>query len=184
VDIDCNGDLDLFVANGMLHEVPQLAQLYHNSGDGRFREISHVAGDYFRTPRLGRSVACLDWNRDLAIDLAVTYQEGNVSLLENQCATGNRLMLQLTGVESNRDAAGSRVRARIGDRVLHFHVTRNGGYFAANSPHVLIGCGNAPKIDLLEVIWPSGKTASWADVPVGSACFTRENDVRLVTRDE
>jgi hypothetical protein len=166
----------------MLHEEPQLAQLYYNSGTGRFREITHAAGDYFRTPRLGRSVACLDWNHDRALDLVVTYQEGNVSLLENQCQAGRRLMLQLTGVASNRDAAGARVRAQLGERMLHFHVARNGGYFAANDPHVLIGCGDAAQVDRLEVVWPSGAAASWSDVPVDATYHAIENEDRLLTR--
>jgi Tfp pilus assembly protein PilF len=183
LDVDCNGALDLFVANGMLHDTPQLPQMYYNSGSGRFREISHLAGGYFRLPRLGRSVACLDWNRDLRMDLVVTYQEGPVSLLENQSAVGNRIVLELTGVESNRDAVGTLIRAHIGDRVSHFYVTRNGGYFAANDPKVLIGCGDSAKIDRLEVIWPSGKSVVWSDMPVGGAYHVIEGTDQLWRRE-
>jgi tetratricopeptide (TPR) repeat protein len=181
LDVDCNGRLDLFLVNGLLHEVPQLPQLHYNRGTGRFDEISHQAGAYFRQPRLGRSVACLDWNRDRATDLVVTYQEGTVSLLENRCSLGNRIVVRLTGVASNRDAAGAVVAARFGDRTRYFHVTRNGGYFAANDPAVLVGCGDAQSVDELIVNWPSGKTSSWRNVAAGVSYLAIEDMDQLLT---
>ncbi len=182
LDVDCDGFLDLFVANGQLHEIPQRPQLYYNQGTGRFAEVSQEAGAYFRTPRMGRSVARLDWNRDLVMDLAVTYQEGSTSLLENRSVVGNRIMLQCLGASSNRDAVGALIRARIGERTLHFYATRGGGYFAANDPKIHIGCGDAARIDQLDVIWPSGHIDSWRDVVVGKSYLAIEGRERLWTR--
>ncbi len=184
LDIDCNGRLDLFVANGLLHEIPQRAQLFYNLKHGRFGEVSQTAGDDFRQPRLGRSVALVDWNRDRQTDVAVTYQTGNVSLLENRSAAGNRIVLRLTGVAANRDAIGALVRARIGDQTHHFQVTRCGGYFAANDPKILVGCGAAEKIDHLEVCWPSGRVAAWQDVGVGETYLLIEGDERLFLQND
>jgi hypothetical protein len=183
-DVECNGDLDLFVANGHLHGPPQLPQLYYNLCGGRFTEISHTAGAYFRQQWLGRSVALIDWNRDLLTDLVVTYQKEQTSLLQNTSRAGNRLVLRLVGVESNRDAVGALVEATIGDRTWHFYVTRGGGYFAANDPQVLIACGAATRIDDLRIRWPSGQVAAFQDVSAGTAYLAIEGLDALVPRSD
>jgi len=182
LDVDCDGSLDLFVANGQLHKIPQLPQLYYNSGTGRFRDISATSGEYFSRPRLGRSVARLDWNRDLLADLIVTYQSGNVSLLKNQSDAGNRLTLQCVGVASNRDAAGTVVRAQVDEQSSYFFVSTNGGYFASNDSKIMIGCGAATRIDHLDITWPNGRVVSWHDVPVGRSLVVLEGQDRLWTR--
>ena len=152
LDIDCDGRLDLFVANGHLHEPPQPAQLYYNLGGGRFREVSRESGEYFATPRMGRSVATLDWNRDLLPDVVVTYQTENTSLLLNQSAAGRRISLRMIGSISNRDAIGTRIRVRAGDRDSYFRVDRGGGYFAANVWKAALG-GLKPGIGLFVSRW-------------------------------
>jgi tetratricopeptide (TPR) repeat protein len=181
LDIDGNGALDLFVANGHLHEEAQRPQLYYNQGKGRFREISTAAGSYFAQPRLGRSVARLDWNRDLQTDLVVTYQEGNVSLLENNSKPGHAIGVRLIGRSSNRDAAGTRIKATIANKSqYHHYVTRCGGYFAANSPDILIGCGESTRAQL-EVTWPTGEIQTWQNVAVGKSYFLLEASNELLT---
>jgi tetratricopeptide (TPR) repeat protein len=177
LDLENDGALDLFVANGQLHAIAQTAQLFYNLSDGRFRDISQQAGRYFRQPRLGRSVAKLDWNRDRSTDLVVTYQTENVSLLENQSAAGHAVALKLVGSVSNRDAVGTLVRVRIGDRESHFQVSRGGGYFAANDPALLVGCGAAERIDELEIRWPSGAVANWSEAETEkNYCVIEGND--------
>ena len=167
LDIDGDGWLDLFVANGHLHEPAQLAQVYYNQGGGRFQEVSQQSGEYFASPRMGRSVATLDWNQDQSPDLVVTYQFENTSLLLNESAGRKRLTLKMIGRTSNRDAIGTRIRVRIADRDLYFRVDRGGGYFAANDPIVLVGCGGAAEAELIEVVWPSGELAIWRNVATG-----------------
>ncbi|MEX1028325.1 MAG: FG-GAP-like repeat-containing protein [Candidatus Paceibacterota bacterium] len=184
LDIDCNGWLDLFVANGHLHDIAQPAQLYYNQGGGRFREVSKDADRYFERPRMGRSVATLDWNRDRLPDLVVTYQVENVSLLLNQSTAGQRLSLRLIGSTSNRDAIGTQIRAHVGGRDSYFRVDRGGGYFAANDPQVIIGCGSAAEVDHLEVTWPSGEVASWQGVATGKAYVMIEGKGQLLLRRE
>ena len=183
-DIDCNGWLDLFIANGHLHEPAQTAQLHYNQGGGRFRDVSREAGAYFGEPRMGRSVAVLDWNRDQLPDLVVTYQVENVSLLLNESTAGRGVALKLIGSKSNRDAIGTRIRARVGERDLYYRVDRGGGYFAANDPQVIIGCSDATEIDQLEVTWTSGDVASWDDVPTGKAYRIIEGRGQLLPREE
>jgi len=174
--------LDLFVANGLLHDIAQPAQLYYNQSGGRFREMSKDAGRYFETPRMGRSVATLDWNRDRLPDLVVTYQVENVSLLLNQSTAGERLSLRLIGSTSNRDAIGTQIRARVGGRATYFRVDRGGGYFAANDPQVIIGCGSAAEVDQLEVTWPSGEVDSWQAVVTGKSYVIVEGTGQLLHR--
>ncbi len=180
LDIDCDGWLDLFVANGHLHEQTQRAQLYYNQGGGRFRELSRESGEYFATPRMGRSVASLDWNRDLLADVVVTYQTENTSLLLNQSTAGRRISLRMIGSISNRDAVGTRIRVRAGDRDTHHRVDRGGGYFAANDPVVIVGCGEVTEIELIEVVWPTGELATWRNIATGQAYTAVERTGQLL----
>lgn len=127
IDVDANGCLDVFIANGHLHNYARHPQLFYNLGGIRFRDSSTQGGDCFRQSRLGRSVAVIDIDRDLLADLAVTYQEGNVSLLHNESQAGNRLAVNLVGLASNRDAVGALVRVTVDGQQRIFRVERCGG---------------------------------------------------------
>ncbi len=174
IDVDANGWLDLFVANGELHEVAQRPQLFYNRGQLTFEEWSDRAGSYFAERRLGRSVAVIDVNRDLLADLAVTYQEGNVSLLRNDSRAGNRIGLTLVGTESNRDAIGASLTVTVAGQQQVFRVDRCGGYMAANEPTVLVGCGDRETVEQVEVTWPSGRVEQWAGLATGQAYLILE----------
>jgi uncharacterized protein HemY len=156
LDADGDGWLDLFVANGHLHDTPQTPQFYCNRGEGRFQEISQAAGAAFSRPRMGRSAALLDWNDDSRPDLVSTSQTENVSLWENRSPVGNRVVLELVGTLSNRDAEGARVTLRYGDATRTFRVSAGGGYFAGNERTLRIGIGAAQTIDDLRIDWPNG----------------------------
>jgi len=42
----------------------------------------------------------------------------------------------------------------------------DGSYASANDPRVLAGLGESADPITVRVIWPSGRTESWADVPI------------------
>jgi hypothetical protein len=42
----------------------------------------------------------------------------------------------------------------------------DGSYASANDPRVLVGIGDAPKIEKVRVEWPDGTTEEWTGVPV------------------
>lgn len=117
LDVDGDGDDDLFVANGHLDDFHHMnipyhmaAQLFINDS-GRFREVSEDTVPYLKERTLGRAVARLDWNRDGKMDLCVTHLDRPVALLENQSErVGTTLSLKWAPLSGHRDAVGTTVR--------------------------------------------------------------------------
>ncbi len=173
LDADNDGWLDLVIANGLLHDTPQLPQFYRNQ-QGRFTEQSSPAGDYFTQPKLGRSVATGDFNCDGRVDVVVSHQTEPAAVLRNDSHAGRFISLKLIGTKSARDATGAVVRAKIGDRVLVRLVSTQGGYLSANSPEIVIGLGDATAVDELQIAWPSGEQTSLGPIASGQSLFIRE----------
>ena len=142
------------------------SQLFLNHS-GQFEEISGRAGPFFEAERFGRSAAIIDWNRDLAADLIVSFLKSPVALLTNIIPNGNRLSIRLIGVSSSRDVQGARLSVTAGQRVMHFRSSTDGGYFASNENDVKIGLGPHKHVETLEVKWPSGRVQTWSQLPAG-----------------
>ena len=166
IDLDADSDQDLFVSNGHLYDIPMRSQLFLNRS-GPFEEISGRAGQFFEAERFGRSAAIIDWNRDLAADLIVSFLKSPVALLTNNSPNGNRLSVRLIGVSSSRDVQGTRLSVTVGQRVMHFRSSSDGGYFASNENDVKIGLGPHKHVETLEVKWPSGRVQTWSQLPAG-----------------
>jgi hypothetical protein len=69
---------------------------------------------------------------------------------------------------SNRDGVGAIVTAHIGERVTAFEQGAGEGFASQNSATIVIGLGEAAKIDQLIIRWPSGREQVVSDI-AGSA---------------
>jgi Flp pilus assembly protein TadD len=175
IDVDLDGWLDLFVTNGhiddyrpMQPDVPwkMPPKLYRGLDQLQFADVSQAAGCFFRGVYLGRGVARLDWDRDARPDLVVVHQNDPMALLRNVTATpAHRLVLELVGTSSNRDAANARCWITVGGRRRIFELVGGDGYLASNERRQIIGLGSATVIDSLEVRWPSGREDMWSRIP-------------------
>jgi len=165
LDGDLDGWADLVVANGHLDDFEYLnipfrmkPQFFPNQGDGGFQSSPQpTTGSYFDRELLGRSVATLDWNCDGRPDFAVSHLETPAALLTNETQhTGHWLKIRLQGVLSARDAIGTTVTVRCGERVWTRQLTAGSGYQASNERMLLFGLGDCEQVDQLVVLWPSG----------------------------
>ncbi|MGB8522052.1 MAG: VCBS repeat-containing protein, partial [Candidatus Acidiferrales bacterium] len=85
-DYDLDGWLDIYIANGHIEDAIERVQprvryaepphLFHNLGDGKFKEVTTSAGASFATPRVARGAAYGDINNDGALDLLVATNGG------------------------------------------------------------------------------------------------------------
>lgn len=172
LDVDLDGRLEVFVANGHIDDLTRHgrpyrmpAQLFRIDSQ-RFVPVSPAElGPYFQQAWLGRPVARLDWNRDGREDLVVGHLQDASSLLTNTSPeVGGFLAVRLVGVASNRDAIGTTVEVRCGDRLIARQLTAGDGYQASNERRLVIGLGQAEKIDQLTVRWPSGAVQHFNDL--------------------
>lgn len=167
-DPDLDGNLDVVQANGhVVRNAPaifkapyeQSSQLLLGDGRGRFREVSDLAGPYFREKRVGRGVAVADYDNDGRPDVAISHNAGPVILLRNETTTPNRwLRLELVGdgKKSNRSAVGAKIEVEAGGRTLTRWVTGGGSYLSASDRRVVVGLGAAAGVERVTVVWPSG----------------------------
>jgi hypothetical protein len=172
LDADLDGRLELFIANGHIDDFRKQGKPYRMpprlfAWDGRrFVEVAaSELGDYFRRQWLGRAVARIDWNRDGKDDLLVGHLHDESALLTNTTReSGRSLSIRLFGVQSNRDAIGTAVSARVGGRTMVRQLTAGDGYQASNERRLIIGTGSAAQVDELIVRWPSGTIQHFENV--------------------
>ena len=179
-DFDLDGDLDLVVANGHIDETvrnirgnvgyAQPPHLFLNQGNGTFRDAAADAGREFAQPRVGRGLACGDFDRDGDVDLLVTTNNGPAVLFRNDQAAGNRFVrFHLTGTTSNRDAIGATVRIFHGGTSQSRLVKSGSSYLSQSELPVTFGVGTRDRIDRVVVSWPNGRTEEFRNVATGKA---------------
>lgn len=166
-DLDNDGWLDLFVANGHIYpEIDHYAvgttfrqrnQLYRNLGNGRFADVTEQAGEVLRAEQSSRGVAFGDYDNDGDADLLVVNLDERPLLLRTDSPPNHHwITLRLLGTKSNRDAIGARVIAHVGERVQTAEVRSGGSYLSHSDLRVHFGLGQETRVRRLEVRWPSG----------------------------
>jgi hypothetical protein len=179
-DLDLDGALDLVVANGHIDETvrsikgnvgyAQAPQLFLNQGGGTFRDASALAGAAFAQPRVGRGLACGDFDRDGDVDLLMTTNNGPAVLFRTDAPAGNRsIRLTLRGTKSNRDAIGAVVRVFHGGTSQSRMVRSGSSYLSQSELPVTFGVGRRDRVDRLVIAWPSGRTDEFKNVAAGRA---------------
>ena len=179
-DFDLDGDLDLVVANGHIDDTvrnirgnvgyAQPPHLFINQGNGVFRDGAADAGREFAQPRVGRGLACADFDRDGDVDLLITTNNGPALLLRNDQSSGNRFVrFRLTGTMSNRDAIGATVRIFHGGTSQSRLVKSGSSYLSQSELPVTFGVGTRDRLDRVVVSWPNGRTEEFTNVATGKA---------------
>ncbi len=130
--------------------------------NGSFEDIAPQAG--VSSTGDGRGVALLDVDNDGRVDILLTNCNGRVQLFRNQSGSTNHwLELLLTGVRSNRNAIGARVRVISGGKSQIREVNTN-GYSAQSTYRLHFGLGDAATARL-EIRWPSGAREAILNAP-------------------
>ena len=179
-DFDLDGDLDLVVANGHIDETvrnirgnvgyAQPPHLFINQGNGVFRDSAADAGREFAQPRVGRGLACADFDRDGDVDVLVTTNNGPAVLFRNDQSSGNRFVrFRLTGTTSNRDAIGATIRVFHGGTSQSRLVKSGSSYLSQSELPVTFGVGARDRLDRVVVSWPNGRTEEFRNVATGKA---------------
>jgi enediyne biosynthesis protein E4 len=159
VDFDHDGDMDIFKTNGALkHLYGQEDQMFENTGDGKFKDVSTDLGAYFQEENVGRGACLGDYDNDGDIDIyIVNLNSLNKFLRNNKGNQNNWLIINLKGTTSNRDGIGARVKISAGGKVQSTQKKSTTGYLSQNDPRLHFGLAKAESVDKIEIRWPSGK---------------------------
>ncbi|MGE5645273.1 MAG: CRTAC1 family protein [Acidobacteriota bacterium] len=183
-DFDNDGWKDLFASRASIldnsEEVENLPSklpntLLRNLGGKKFADVSAQVGPAFQVPQRHRGAAFGDLNNDGRIDVVVTAQHVQPEIYINRSENRNHwLLVDLTGVKSNRDGLGARVQATAGGVTQYNQATTSVGYSTSSDRRVHFGLGAAAVVDKLEILWPSGVRQTLTNVKADQVLKVRE----------
>jgi len=173
-DVNNDGFVDLFISKGNVEAMPEFAakdpsNLLLGQADGTFSESGEAAGIVSFTR--GRGAAVVDLNLDGMLDVVQVNRRENVSLWRNvgwgQAAEpapmGRWFAVRLEQPGPNRDAIGSWIEVRIGERTIEREVTIGGGHAGGQLGWIHFGLGDAGGAEI-RVQWPNGETGPWLEL--------------------
>ncbi len=178
MDYDLDGLLDIFAANGHVSDdiavvqptlkYAQPAGVYRNIGNRKFEDVSAKLGRALQKPVVARGIAYADFDNDGDLDLVITANNGSARLLRNDNANQNDVLrVKLVGTKSNRDAIGARVTLTAATGAAMTRMVKGGSSYLSQSELPLtfgLGKPGSTKIVRMQIIWPSGRKDTIADI--------------------
>lgn len=150
--------------NGYEHNVLLRNEGNDANGTLRFTDIAMALGaDDIKD---GRGMAIADFDNDGALDIVINNNPGDSgdasrarpTLLRNNIGSRrNWLAVELTGTQSNRDAAGATVTIATGGAKQLRLVSAGSGFASQNSERLYFGLNDRQQVEVLTVRWPSGR---------------------------
>jgi hypothetical protein len=164
-DADCDGDLDLFVANGHVYphvdgEVSstfaQKNHLYLWDGT-RYQDATNQSGPGLSLVHSSRGAAFGDLNNDGWMDAVVVELNKPPSILRARPQSGqHRVLIHLETAAGESSPELSKVTVKAAGRVYTRRCNRGGSYCSSNDPRIHFGLGKTNRIDELVVHWSGG----------------------------
>ncbi len=165
IDLNLDGWLDIFVANGHVidninlfnssYEHLQSNQIYINQRDGSFIDRTINIGGDILNKAVSRGAASCDVDNDGDLDIIVSNNNGKANLLINKSSSlNNWIGFFLEGNTSNRQAIGSKIviQTKVDSQVAW--VNTAGSYLNSNDQRIIFGIDQEKMVDKLEIFWP------------------------------
>ncbi len=183
IDVNNDGWLDLFIANGHLDDniaeidpigiYAQPNQLFLNDQGIRFSENPDPA---IAQRKVSRGTAFGDIDNDGDIDIVVSNLKDAPTVLRNDSDNAAQwLAVKLIGTRCNRDAIGARVTVVSGGLTQMREVKSGSGYLSQNDLRLHFGLGDAMSVDTLTVRWLCGRVQTLQNVETNQILVISEN---------
>ena len=140
--------------------------MFHNTGKGKFDDVSKSLSPEFARPIVGRGAAYADFDHDGDPDLVISTNGGPAYLFRNDGGNSNSwIHLTLTGTRSIRSAIGAMVRIQSAGGKQWQMVHSGSSYCSQSELGLTFGLGNDARVNTIDVEWPSGQKQHLANVP-------------------
>jgi hypothetical protein len=187
LDLDNDGNKDLFVANGVLKDIndrdvlrdpmeneyfrqvkeyrpelfpstPVRNYVYKNNGDFTFTDVSIDWG--FEEPTLTNGMSYSDFDNDGDLDIVICNVNEVSAIYENKAANNKNshyIKINLAGPDRNLFGLGSTITVKTKDITQYQELTLTRGYQSSVPTTLHFGLAQHDTIDELTVTWPDGK---------------------------
>ncbi len=167
-DLDTDGDLDLYIVNGMIAvdmfshlpngELVEENQVYRNDGNGKFETAPEWQ---LNATASGRGMIMADFDKDGDLDIVVNNLRGFAMLFENRLCGEAALEVELRWPGSaNTRAIGAQVYLTTEHGIQQRDVRASGGYLSGDPGQIHFGIPADNTIQGLEIVWPDGVVSS------------------------
>ena len=168
-DFDSDGWPDMMVVNGHVddnlaelgRDVPQAEppRVWRNQGNGKYRLVRDP-GTFFEGNHVARGAAFGDLDNDGDIDVVVSLMDRRPVVLLNESAPRSWIRLELLTEKPGRAAIGAAVQVHVKGRTIHRQLKGGGSYCSANDTRLLVGLGDADRVERVEIRWPDGSQST------------------------
>ncbi|MBI4530858.1 MAG: CRTAC1 family protein [Candidatus Latescibacteria bacterium] len=166
-----------------------------------FTDVSASAGPGLMVKKVSRGACFGDYDNDGDLDIYIANLDDTPTLLRNDrvvdrsppvpvygdsprkreqgSMVGNQyhwLIVKTTGVMSNRDGIGARVRVVTGTLEQIREIRAGDGFLSRSDPRAHFGLGTCDSADLVEVRWSSGTVDQLRDVAADQIITVKEKE--------
>ncbi len=192
-DFDNDGDKDIFVANGHIHDnlddlddtvsYKIANKVLENQRRKKFVDVSASSGSGLLPVESSRGMVIDDFDNDGRPDIIVLNSRTKPTAIRNDSATAAHwIELNLVGIQCNRDGVGSQVLVTTTDGTQLLEVHSGRGYQSHFGSRLHFGLGSANKVERLEVRWHGQAVQVMEGLAANSFYLIREGDPPIVLK--
>jgi hypothetical protein len=181
-DLDLDGRLDLFVANGSTFEDaadpkrlrPMRSRVFwQKDPSAGFFDVSAEAGPALQSDRVARGAAFADYDEDGDIDILVVHHQAAPWLLRNDSAPGQWLKVRVECGAGGFACFGATVEIETGALRQRREIGAQSSYLSQNAPEAHFGLGSAERVDVVRVRLPGGVERLFENVDANQTLSVR-----------
>ncbi|MCG2589293.1 FG-GAP repeat domain-containing protein [Rhodohalobacter sulfatireducens] len=180
VDLNLDGLQDIAMGSGALwdpeDELENKNLIFLNSMNNGFKNVTDDVIN-FSNSALTRGLAVIDFDRSGTPDLIYSNIDGTPSqLIQNLSSGHNWLRVDLEGVQSNRDAIGTKVILNRKDGFQQIQTVKAGNsYTSTSSKSLFLGLKNS-EVENMIIQWPSELTDTLTNIESNTILLIKENE--------
>ena len=159
--------------------------MFTSAGELTYKDVAVQWG--LNEPSFSNGAAYGDLDNDGDLDLVINNVNQEAFLYRNQVREvkqNNFLSIRFQGVPKNTFGLGASVHAFVGNEKLLFDQMPIRGFQSSMDYKMVMGLGQASKIDSLAILWPDNRVQIFTDVAVNQTLTVSQGEATRLWRKE